>query len=232
MRLHSIDYLLWCATPAVMIAIAAYMLRRRLRREFPFFFNYVVFEIAAFAIEFPLRNWANYYYVYWVTTALSILVSVGVVVEIVEKIVGRKKAQLNSNVVLLCWCVFATMAVAAVWALASGRGFGIDNITNIIYLVDRSVRVAACVVAVCMLLFGAAAGISKRNLAFGIAIGFGLFALVNMLVLIALSHSSFLTKRTLSRISSIAYLISMLIWLVYAAIAPKESSSSRSAGAA
>jgi hypothetical protein len=53
---------------------------------------------------------------------------------------------------------------------------------------------------------------------FGIAVGFGFFAAVNMLVMTALSHQSYLSKASLSRISAGAYTTSMLIWLAYSAL--------------
>ena len=46
----------------------------------------------------------------------------------------------------------------------------------------------------------------------------GFFAAVNMLVMTALSHHSYFSKSTLSRINGMAYVISTLIWLAYAAL--------------
>ena len=56
MRLHFIDYVLWWGEPALMSMIAIAMFRRRLNREFPYFFNYVVLQILTFVVEFPLRQ--------------------------------------------------------------------------------------------------------------------------------------------------------------------------------
>jgi hypothetical protein len=56
MRAQTIDYVLWCTTPALMTVLAVAMYRRRLHKEFPYFFNYVVFQVLSFLIEFPLRN--------------------------------------------------------------------------------------------------------------------------------------------------------------------------------
>ena len=74
-----------------------------------------------------------------------------------------------------------------------------------------------CGLVLFMLLFSEYLGISRRNVLFGIAVGFGFFAAVNMLVMTALSHQSFLTKSSLSRISAGAYTASMLIWFAYTA---------------
>src|SRR5271166_4774075 len=82
MRAQTIDYVLWCTTPALMTVLAVAMYRRRLHKEFPYFFNYVVFQVLSFLIEFPLRNWDNYFYVYWTVQALAVVVSFAVLLEI------------------------------------------------------------------------------------------------------------------------------------------------------
>ena len=218
MRVNAIDYVLWCITPAVMAMVAVCMCRRRLHREYPYFFNYVIFQILAFLVEFPLRNWVNYFYVYWTVQALSIVVSFAVLLEIFKDAFRPYEALRDLSIILFRWCALVVLLVAGMWAVTSWRGNEIDNITNGIYLVDRSVRMMQCGLVLFMLLFSEYLGIQRRNLLFGIAVGFGFFAAVNMLVMTALSHHSFLSKSTLSRISGSAYVMSTLIWLAYAAL--------------
>lgn len=219
MRLHLIDYALWWMAPVVMIAIAARMRRGRLQREFPFFFNFVVFGIATFAVEFPLHNSEDYYYVYWVITALGVLFSFAVLVELVQKVVDGTKTLEHWNIPLFCWCALAAMAVVGIWPLASSM----DNVTNGIFVVDRTVRVAQFALALCMVMFGAAVGISKRSYLFGIAIGFGFFSVVHLLVMVSMEHQTRLGRTFLSRVSSAAYVISLFIWLAYAVMATKDA---------
>ena len=73
--------------------------------------------------------------------------------------------------------------------LRLGSANQIDNITNGIYLVERSVRMMQCGLVFFMLLFSEYLGISRRNVVFGIAVGFGFFAAVNMLVMTAIAAS-------------------------------------------
>jgi hypothetical protein len=225
MHMHLIGYIFWCAPPMVMIVIAAYMLRSRLHRDFPVFFNYIVFHIASFAVEFPLRNWANYYYVYWVITALGIFFNFAVVVELVQKVAGATKTLRHRYIALLCWC--ALVLVAAVTAVRPYTS-PIDIMTNGIFLVYRTVCFTQFALAVFMVLFGGAVGISKHNLVFGITAGFGFFALVDLLVMISLSHASVLSRAILTTINSASYVMSTLIWLAYVAWAAKGGSSNGS----
>jgi len=215
MRMHAIDYLLWCLTPVFMTAIAACMYRRRLHREYPYFFNYVVFQVVSFLIEFPLRTREIYFYAYWTITALSIVVSFAVLLEIFRDAFRPYEALRDLSMILFRWCALVVLLVAGMWAVTSWRGNQIDNLTNAIFLVDRSVRMMQCGLVLFMLLFSEYLGIERRNVLFGIAVGFGFFAAVNMLVMTALTHHSFLSRSSLSRISAGGYLVSMLIWLAY-----------------
>lgn len=216
MRVHTIDYVLWCTTPALMTVLAAAMYWRRLHKEFPYFFNYVVFQVLSFLIEFPLRNWNNYFYIYWTMRALSIAVSFAVLLEIFKDAFRPYEALRDLSVILFRWCALVVLLVAGMWAISSWRGNQIDNVTNAIFVVDRSVRMMQCGLVLFMLLFSEYLGISRRNVLFGIAVGFGFFAAVNMLVMTALAHQHVLSTANLSRISGVAYILSTIIWLGYA----------------
>jgi len=98
--------------------------------------------------------------------------------------------------------------------------------------VERSVRMMQCGLVFFMLLFNEYLGISRRNVVFGIAIGFGFFAAINMLVMTALSNYSAMGARSLGRINSAAYLVSALVWLAYTALPAKERSAVKVAATA
>ena len=227
MRLHLLEYFLWCINPVLMGVIAVGMYRNRLYREFPYFFNYVVFQILSFAIEFPLRNWANYYYVYWTTSALSVVVAFAVLLEIFKDAFRPYEALRDLSVILFRWCALVVLLVAGMWAVSSWHGGQIDGITNVISLVDRSVRMMQCSLVLFLLLFNQYLGISRRNFVFGVALGFGFFAAVNMLVMTALAHDTVISHGNLRRINSFAYIVSAIVWLAYS-ILPSTVRSSAS----
>ena len=56
MSLHSqTAYLaLWCSHPVLQAAVAVCLWRRKLYRQFPVFFSYILAQIAIFAVTFPL----------------------------------------------------------------------------------------------------------------------------------------------------------------------------------
>jgi len=221
MRLQTVDYIIWWGTPVLMLLIVVAMYHRRLHREFPVFFNYVIFQIISFVVEYPLFGRPSYFYVSWTLTALSIAVSFGVLLEIFKEAFRPYEALRDLSIILFRWCALVVLLVSAMWALTSWNGNQVDSMLSVILLVDRSVRLMQCGLVFFMLLFSEYLVISRRNAVFGISVGFGFYAAVKMLVLTAANHQTLFTKSVLGRISSIAYLVSMLIWLVYSVMPVK-----------
>ena len=219
MQLTTLTYVFWFCTPVVMSLVAAAMLRRGLHREFPYFFNYVLLQILSFAVEFPLRHYpTSYYWASWTTTALSVVVSFAVLLEIFKDAFRPYDALRDLSIILFRWCALVVLLVAGMWAVTSWRSAGIDNLTTGLCLVSRCVRMMQCGLVFFMLLFSEYLGISRRNVVFGISIGLGFYAAVNMLVMTAAPHQTVFSKLALNRINSFAYIVSMLIWLAYTAL--------------
>lgn len=221
MGLQTVDYIFWWGTPVLMLLIAVAMYYRQLHREFPVFFNYVIFQIVSFAIEFPLRRWSNLFYVSWTLTALSIAISFGVLLEIFKDAFRPYEALRDLSVILFRWCALVVLLVSGMWAMTSWHGSQVDNVRDAILLVDRSVRMMQCGLVFFMLLFSEYLRISRRNVAFGISLGFGFYAAVKMLALTAANHQTLLSKPILGRVVSVAYVVAMLTWLVYAVMPSK-----------
>jgi len=232
MRLQTFDLILWWLTPVLMTAVVASMYRRGLHRQFPFFFNYAVFQVVTFAVEFSVRNWVDYYWVYWTCSALSIIVTFAVFQEIFKDAFRPYEALRDLSVILFRWSALVVLLVAGMWAITSWKGSQMDNVTNAIFLVDRTVRMMQCGLVFFMLLFSEYLGISRRNVLFGIAVGFGFFAAVNMLVMTAMAHPTVLSKLVLNRISAGAYTVSMMVWLAYTALPARDRTAVRSAATA
>jgi len=81
---HSVQVaqsVLWCAHPVLQTAVAAGMYWRKLHKTFPVFFAYIVAQIAIFAIVFPLQkaDYTVYFYAYWATNALSVVLGFRVI---------------------------------------------------------------------------------------------------------------------------------------------------------
>jgi len=82
-RIKIICYTLWIAHPALQTAVATVMLRRSQHRRFKLFFTYIVAQIPIFALVFPAYwyNYSGYFYLYWITDAISMALGFALIYE-------------------------------------------------------------------------------------------------------------------------------------------------------
>ena len=127
------------------------------------------------------------------------------------------------------------LLVGVMWAINGNGAHKSDNgaVVDAILLAEHA-AFASCNVdsssSCCF--FSEYLGISRRSPLFGISLGFGLFAAVNMLVTTAMTHHGILHQSTLRHINSEAYLLAIVLWLGYTlAAAPSEKRTCRSGGA-
>ena len=219
------DYFFWLASPLFQVGVLISLFRRGLHKEYPYFFNYTLLQVLSVAFLLAVQHSQSlYYYGYWVITALSVLISFAVLQEIFKEAFRPYEALRDLSVILFRWSILVLVLVGGMWAISTKPSDGLDSITTVILAADRSVRLMQCGLVFFLVLFSEYLGISRRHMVFGIALGFGLFASVNMLVATGMSHPSVVHASVLSRINCAAYDIAALIWLGYTALAPARSS--------
>jgi hypothetical protein len=111
----------------------------------------------------------------------------------------------------------AVVLLIAALELFLTRGWSLPNgfVTEAMRFGDRGLRLLQVVLFLSLILFSKALKLSRKSITFGLAVGFGLFAIVNILVATTLSQHGFLTSLALSKINSVAYLIAVVVWLGY-----------------
>ncbi len=225
MHLRVIDYVLWIGGTLMQIGVLVAMYRRGLHRDYPYFFNYTVLQVLTEPILFVVQkqSYATYYWLYWLSVALSALISFGVLQEVFHDAFRPYEALRDLSVILFRWSALVVLLVGVMWAITTARTNQVDTITNGILLVQRSVRLMQCGLVFFLLLFSEYLGISRRHLVFGIALGFGIFASISMLVAAAMSHPSFVHVSVLRQLNNAAYDVAIMIWLGYTALAPARS---------
>jgi hypothetical protein len=230
MHLRPMEYVLWFASPALQAGVVIAMLRRGLHRDYPYFFNYTILGVIAEPLLFVLHltSYTSYYYAYYGNLGLSVIFSFAVLQEIFRDAFRPYEALRDLSVILFRWSALVVLLVAVAWAISSGSGGGKPDTGFMevsLVLADRSVRLMQCGLVFFLLLFSEYLGIPRRSFLFGISLGFGLFASVNMLVFTGLyNRSGVISRTTLSEINSGAYVAAVLIWFGYTlASAPSRS---------
>lgn len=215
---HLVSDTLWFAHPVLQAGVATVMLWRKLHRTFPVFFSYVVFQIVSFSLTFPFREerfYTFFFYSFWATTGVSVALGFKVIHEVFIDVFRPYHALRDLGTVLFKWAGLVMLMVAGVVAISVGPD-RTDPLVSGILTLQRSVRVVQCGLVLFLLLFSRYLGTSWRQKSFGIALGFGSFAVVELTLIAVSWKGSVVSKQTLvSLLNMVAYNISILIWLGY-----------------
>jgi hypothetical protein len=219
-RVSILYYGLWIAHPVLQLSIAVFMLRRGLHRKFPFFFGYILTQIVTFAVFFPAywynRNSAISFYVYWACNAISVAFGFGVIHEIFVDVFRSFHTLRDLGTVLFKWAGLVMLLIAGVVSV-SANSSSIAPWMQAIITGQRCVRIVQVGMVLFLLFFARYVGVSRRRQSFGIALGFGCFAFIE-LVLVASWVGNHLGGLWVNMLNMIAYNGSLLLWLGYIAV--------------
>jgi hypothetical protein len=216
LKLPIIYYVLWMAHPALELSVAAVMFSRKLHRTFPVFFIYLLSEVVIFTITFPIFQWGqyeNFFYAYWISAGISLAIGFKVIHEIFLDVFRPYHALKDLGSVLFKWAALVMLLVACVVAAASPAGQE-GPLVQAVGTVQRCIRVIQCGLILFLLVFSKYLGVSWRQHSFGIALGFGGFASME-LTMVALNASGHASELTVSFVNMLAYNAAILVWLTY-----------------
>lgn len=221
--------LLWIAHPSLQFGVALIIFWRGLHRKFPIFFTYLLVQLANFAIVFPIyqvRNYQAFFYAYWTFAAINLVLGFLVIYEIFLDIFRPYHTLKDLGTVLFKWAGLVMLLVAGV--VAAGTAPLLHSpLTQAILTVERCVRVIQCGLVLFLIVFSRYLAISWRKVSCGIALGFGTFAFVELLV-VALSSSRSVSYSASSLVLLGTYTISILIWMVYVVMKQRSPQASAS----
>ncbi len=213
-KITTFYYALWIAHPVLQTVIAAVMFRRGQHRQFRFFFAYVVAQIVSFALIFSARN--NYFacfYLSWFSTTVSVVLGFKVIHEAFLDVFRPFHTLRDLGTVLFKWAGLVMLLVAGVVSLSTNSSETVPWMQAIL-TAQRCVRIMQVGMVLFLLIFARYLGISRLQHSFGIALGFGTFAVVE-LALIASWAGDHLGQITVSLVNMAVYNCTLLIWLGY-----------------
>ncbi|HSS98248.1 MAG TPA: hypothetical protein VLK33_14510 [Terriglobales bacterium] len=219
MYLGSTIQVLWLAQPVLQAIAAGVMYKRKLHRKFPIFFAYLVSQVPGFAIIFSAFNWGTYveyFYGYWFCNIVSLAMGFKVIHEIFLDVFRPYHALKDLGSVLFKWSALVMVLVAIVVAASSSVSSD-GPIVEAVITAQRCVRVIQVGLVLLLLVFSKYVGISWRHFSFGVSLGFGSFALSELLV-VALHASERISQNAADLTNIVGYNVSVLVWVIYSAI--------------
>jgi hypothetical protein len=213
---HFLDNALWIAHPVLQAGIAAVMVRRKLFRKFKFFFAYILMQIAAFLLLYPSymrHSYSTFFYLYWATNAIGVFLGFMVIYEVFIDVFRPFHTLRDLGTVLFKWAGLVMLLVAGVVSVSSASSEMVPWMQAII-TTQRCVRIIQVGMVLFMLVFARYLGVSRRQHSFGIALGFGSYAVVE-LALIASWVGRHLVGASISLVNLTAYNLALLTWFGY-----------------
>jgi len=228
-KLKFVSYSLWMLHPLLQAATAFFMVRRGLFRNFRFFFSYLISQLLSFAIVFPAfvrGGYSGMFYLYWATSAISVTCGFLVIHEIFVDVFRSFHTLRDLGSVLFKWAGLVMLLVAAVVSISTNSSQTPPWMQAIITS-ERCVRMIQVGMVMFLLFFAQYLGVSWKQYSFGIALGFGAFAGME-LVIISSWVGNHLSQIWVDIINMIAYNCSLLLWLGYVAVKRPARDLSRS----
>ncbi|MFZ0816724.1 MAG: hypothetical protein WAM78_14460 [Candidatus Sulfotelmatobacter sp.] len=206
---------LWITHPVLQTAIAVVMFRRGRYRQFKYFFAYIVAQIIAFAVVFPTYRYAPTACIYlsWFSTAISVALGFKVIHEAFLDAFRPFHTLRDLGTVLFKWAGLVMLLVAGVVSVSTNSSDSAPWVEAIL-TAQRCVRIIQVGMVLFLLFFARYLGVSRRQYSFGVALGFGCFAMVE-LSLVASWVGDHLNNLSMGLVNMAAYNCTLLIWLGY-----------------
>lgn len=209
-------YANWLLGPVLQITLATVMIRRGLRATFPRFFSYLIFQTVKSGFLFVVYRYyeASYFDAYWAGNAISIMLVVTVMDEILQHLFKRYGGIQSLALVIFRWTCGLLLVLAILSAISSQEG-GADRVVATVLAFDRSMRVIQCGLFFLLMLLCRALKNCWRQHVFGIALGFGLFASIELILVSIVTHYGNGPAAIVSLAKGIAYNGVTLLWIGY-----------------
>jgi hypothetical protein len=209
-------YVSWLAGPLLQVTLLIVMVRRSLQTVFPRFFSYILYQTLKSACLFVVYRCFpdNYFEAYWTGNAISVLFSVVVMDEILRNLFKEYGGIQIVGTTIFRWSCGLLILIAIIGALSSGETSG-DKVQAAVFAFERSLRLMQVGLFLLLMLLCRIFRNCWRQQVFGIALGFGVFASVELILVSFVMWNGRDHAATISLLKSSAYIAVTFIWIGY-----------------
>jgi len=209
-------YVNWLAGPLLQITLMIFMVRRKFHRVFPRFFSYILFQTLKSACLFVVYRYfpESYFDAYWTGNAVSVIFAVAVMDEILRSLFKEYGGIQILGTTIFRWSCGLFFLLAILGAL-SGSEAGGDRVVAAVFSFDRSMRLMQVGLFLVLMLLCRFLRNYSRQQVFGIALGFGVFASVELILVSIVMWYGNGQAAIISLLKSTAYNAVTLLWIGY-----------------
>lgn len=214
------------AVEFLLSAVLAFLFwKKKLHRRFPAMGAYLGLRVVSTPVLVLLLSgytlasrdicFAIYFFVYWAVYIASAVLIFFICMEVFRSVLSSLPGLLKFGIVIFRWAILASVIVA--FSTISYLHKGVMIIPDIAFGILRSVSILELCVLAFLCLSMNALRLSVRNMAFGIALGFGLMASNDLVLALFMTRSTSLTAPVQFFYESVI-LLALGTWVVYCAL--------------
>ena len=206
----------WLAGPLLQITLLIFMVRRKSHNVFPRFFSYILFQTLKSACLFVTHRYFpdNYFDAYWTGNAVSVIFTVAVMDEILRRLFKEYGSIQTLGTTIFRWSCGLLLLFAILSAWSSSEA-GVDRAVASVLAFDRSMRLMQIGLFLLLMFLCRVLRNCSRQQVFGIALGFGIFASTELILVSVVMRYGSAQTAIISLIKSTAYNAVTLLWIGY-----------------
>lgn len=215
---RTIQDVLWLLPAILQLCIAASMLQKRLVREYPAFWSYLILEFVRAIVLFTIGNdrahYATYFYAFWRTEIVSCLLGFAAVVEVFRKAFAKRLGLQRWGTPLLRTSLIVLVVIAVIVALRSPGSDANRMVAGILILKQAASFVQFGLIgALFAFVFGF--GLPWSSYTIGIATGFAVEGAAEVVALAVRTHYGRIANAVLIWTLLAAGFCQVLVWSIY-----------------
>jgi hypothetical protein len=226
MPLHALVHDVWIAGIGLQVLLVAALLYRQSWRTFPLFTAYACFNLLeGSTLYFLAPNKLAYFYAYWSFEAISTLLGFAVVYEVFAALFSSHLAlrRMATTVFGLAFIVLILLGVVVLYAQPQADR---TSLGSAIMVVAESSRIVEVGLLMFLFLFSTAFGLHWRAHVFGIGLGLGVFAAVDLVNVTLRSYFGNGATDILNFARVATFCLSVITWTVYLSVNERVSNNS------
>ena len=215
MALKSLVQMLWVVGIVCQAILGVVLVSKKGWKTFPFFTAYFAVGFTSSVFIYILqRHMKLYFYSYWLMEAIGVALGFAVVYEVFSILFSTHDA-LRRLATLTFRCVLALLVCIGFVVLLKHTPFSFRGITSAVVTVEESARIIEVGLLMCLFALCSAFGLHWRQQVFGVALGLGIFAAVELITVTVWGQTSKAVHEYLNVVRILGFNTSLLIWIGY-----------------
>jgi hypothetical protein len=217
---------LWVLSVLLNGGLVAVLIGKGSLRRFPFFGGYAVFTLFANGLLYFVKvkgSPLTYFYAYWICEAVGVMLGFAVVYEVFGRLLTPYPALRRLALLIFQWSIMVLVLMGCVILYAQSAAES-DKLVAAVRVVEEATRIIEVGLLMFLFLFSTAFGLHWRQCVFGMALGLGIFATVELVGITMQNYLGAAVNSSFAMVRPIAFNVSLMVWAGYLLAPEKEAS--------